>query len=72
MPNDFIAAPSKDIRAHIRKHKCGTNRLNNVLHKQKNYTLLSDGLVKNAGLVMPDLIRHPEHIENTGFRPLPE
>jgi len=21
---------------------------------------------------MPDLIRHPEHIENTGFRPLPE
>jgi len=21
---------------------------------------------------MPDLIRHPEHIENTGFRPPPE
>jgi len=24
-----------------------------------------DGFVKSAGLVMPDLIRHPEHIENT-------
>jgi len=31
-----------------------------------------DGLVKSPRLVMPDLIRHPEHIENTGFRPPPE
>ncbi len=31
-----------------------------------------DGLVKSPRLVMPDLIRHPEHIENTGFRPTPE
>jgi len=31
-----------------------------------------DGVVKSPKLVMPDLIRHPEHIENTGFRPTPE
>ncbi|WP_319523744.1 hypothetical protein [uncultured Desulfosarcina sp.] len=31
-----------------------------------------DGLVKSTKLVMPDLIRHPEHIEITGFRPAPE
>jgi len=31
-----------------------------------------DGFAKSPGLVMPDLIRHPEHIENTGFRPPPE
>jgi len=29
-----------------------------------------DGLVKSPKTVMPDLIRHPEHIEMTGF-PLP-
>jgi len=32
-----------------------------------------DGLVESAGLVMPDLIRYPEYIENTKlFRHLPE
>ncbi|WP_419657828.1 hypothetical protein [Desulfosarcina variabilis] len=31
-----------------------------------------DELVKSSGFVMPDLIRHPEHIEKTGFRPTPE
>jgi hypothetical protein len=28
--------------------------------------------VKGRIGVMPDLIRHPEHIEMTGFRPSPE
>jgi hypothetical protein len=31
-----------------------------------------DGLVKSRKNVMPDLIRHPEHIEITGFRLSPE
>jgi hypothetical protein len=31
-----------------------------------------DGLVKSTKLVMPDVIRHPESIEITGFRPAPE
>jgi len=31
-----------------------------------------DGLVKSPKNVMPDLIRHPEHIEITGFRLPPE
>jgi hypothetical protein len=31
-----------------------------------------DGLVKSLLLVMPDLIRHPEVVEFTGFRPSPE
>jgi len=31
-----------------------------------------DGLVKSLKIVMPDLIRHPERIEFTGFRLSPE
>ncbi|MDI6687229.1 MAG: hypothetical protein QME06_03310 [Desulfobacterales bacterium] len=31
-----------------------------------------DGLVKSLEIVMPDLIRHPERIEFTGFRLSPE
>jgi len=31
-----------------------------------------DGFVKSQKTVMPDLIRHPEHIEITGFRLPPE
>jgi hypothetical protein len=31
-----------------------------------------DGLVKSLEIVMPDLIRHPERIEITGFRLSPE
>jgi hypothetical protein len=31
-----------------------------------------DGIVKSRQGVMPDLIRHPELIEITGFRPSPE
>jgi len=31
-----------------------------------------DGLVKSPKTVMPDLIRHPEVIEFTGFRLSPE
>jgi hypothetical protein len=31
-----------------------------------------DCFVKNPRIVMPDLIRHPENIENTGFRLSPE
>jgi hypothetical protein len=31
-----------------------------------------DGFVKSPRIVMPDLIRHPEAIEFTGFRLSPE
>jgi hypothetical protein len=31
-----------------------------------------DNFVKSPEFVMPDLIRHPEGIEFTGFRPSPE
>jgi len=31
-----------------------------------------DELVKSPLIVMPDLIRHPEHIDFTGFRRSPE
>jgi len=31
-----------------------------------------DGLVKSCSVVMPDLLRHPETIEITGFLPAPE
>jgi hypothetical protein len=31
-----------------------------------------DGFVKSLRIVMPDLIRHPEAIEFTGFRLSPE
>jgi hypothetical protein len=30
------------------------------------------GIAKNSEFVMPDLIRHPEFAEVTGFRPSPE
>jgi hypothetical protein len=36
------------------------------------FRLNIDGLVKSPEFVMPDLIRHPEHTEITGFRPSPE
>jgi len=32
------------------------------------WRLKIDGLVKSLEIVMPDLIRHPERIESTGFR----
>jgi hypothetical protein len=38
----------------------------------KNSDLRFGGLVKSPEFVMPDLIRHPEHTEMTGFRPSPE
>jgi hypothetical protein len=31
-----------------------------------------DGIAKSPKFVMPDLIRHPENVEITGFRPSPE
>jgi len=34
--------------------------------------IIIDGLVKSPTTVMPDLIRHPEDTEITGFRPSPE
>jgi len=34
--------------------------------------LLFDGFVKSPKFVMPDLIRHPESTEITGFRLSPE
>jgi hypothetical protein len=30
------------------------------------------GFAKNSELVMPEMIRHPEFYEVTGFRPSPE
>ena len=38
----------------------------------QNKRLKLDNPVKSAEFVMPDLIRHPESIEVTGFRPTPE
>jgi hypothetical protein len=35
-------------------------------------TFKLDGFVKSPRIVMPDLIRHPEQIEFTGFRLSPE
>jgi len=40
----------------------------NVEHRTSNI----DELVKSPEIVMPDLIRHPELIEFTGFRLSPE
>ena len=41
--------------------------------KMVSYETLKNfvGLVKNSEYVMPDLIRHPEFADVTGFRPLP-
>jgi hypothetical protein len=35
-------------------------------------SVIFDKLVKSLEIVMPDLIRHPERIEFTGFRLSPE
>jgi len=35
-------------------------------------TIKIDSFVKSPVIVMPDLIRHPEHIDLTGFRLSPE
>jgi hypothetical protein len=42
------------------------------LSKTKNEYCNFDGFVKCPRIVMPDLIRHPEPIEVTGFRLSPE
>jgi hypothetical protein len=34
--------------------------------------IIFDGFAKSPRIVMPDLIRHPEQIEFTGFRLSPE
>jgi len=36
------------------------------------WTIKIDGFVKSPIIVMPDLIRHPEPVEFTGFRLPPE
>jgi hypothetical protein len=41
-------------------------------HGNKNSHSRFGGLVKSPEFVMPDLIRHPEHTEITGFRLSPE
>jgi len=45
-----------------------------IKHQRRSLqlSLNFDELAKNAALVMPDLIRHPELIEMPGFRPAPE
>jgi hypothetical protein len=40
--------------------------------KNEHRTSNADGFVKSPRIVMPDLIRHPEQAEFTGFRLLPE
>jgi len=40
--------------------------------KDEHRTSNVNGFVKSPNTVMPDLIRHPELIENTGFRLSPE
>jgi hypothetical protein len=45
-----------------------TQNTNNIKIPNSN----DDGLAKSNKFVMPDLIRHPEHIEITGFPPSPE
>jgi hypothetical protein len=39
---------------------------------QQSERIKVDGFAKTPPIVMPDLIRHPEAIEFTGFRPSPE
>jgi hypothetical protein len=46
-----------------------------LISKHKNnsfWKFLIDAFVKSPRIVMPDLIRHPELIEFTGFRLSPE
>ena len=43
-----------------------------LLDKTKFLMVKINGLVKSPKTVMPDLIRHPEVIEFTGFRLSPE
>jgi len=38
------------------------------LGKQKHLIDTYDMVAKSLHIVMPDVIRHPEHIEYTGFR----
>jgi hypothetical protein len=40
--------------------------------KLEDTFVIIDDFVKSREFVMPDLIRHPEHPENNGFRPSPE
>jgi hypothetical protein len=59
--------------AGIRNAECGIG----IYKKNKRRTSNIDGLVKSQisscpDFVMPDLIRHPEHTEITGFRLSPE
>jgi hypothetical protein len=42
---------------------------NEYIQKAIYMPSIFDGLVKSPKNVMPDLIRHPEHIEITGFPP---
>jgi len=42
------------------------------LFKDLSDLLKFDNLAKSLEIVMPDLIRHPERIEFTGFRLSPE
>jgi hypothetical protein len=43
-----------------------------LINTPKKAAPIVDGLVKSPLIVMPDLIRHPEPIEFTGFRLPPE
>ena len=43
-----------------------------VIEDKRKEAVKFDGLVKSPRIVMPDLIRHPEPIEFTGFRLSPE
>jgi hypothetical protein len=47
-------------------------RAEGLLKKNEHRTSNADGFVKSPRIVMPDLIRHPEQAEFTGFRLLPE
>jgi len=60
-----------DIKPHKKIRLCISNT------KVETQTILSyiaqiDEIVKSLEIVMPDLIRHPERIEFTGFRLSPE
>jgi len=45
---------------------------NGPVPSKKRLFIKKDALVKNPKNVMPNLIRHPEHIEIAGFRLSPE
>jgi hypothetical protein len=48
--------------------QCGQDHPSSYETTLKNFV----GIAKNSEFVMPDLIRHPEFAEVTGFRPSPE